>query len=352
MKANIGLVVASIVVTFLIAEGCLRLSGWQEAHYGHEKYLPTIKPSSFLVKDELLGWKLGVGKFDFFYGDTLYSSCKVNIDGNRLIPIKKTLDKSYRDNNYKKISLYGCSYTFGLSVSDTSNYPFYLQMMLPEYLICNRAVPGYSLVQMYLSIQRDVQMRNKPDIALINYGTFLDERTVLNRIWLNRFGWALKKRMRKGIIEVNYPFAKLKGNDSLIIDYLQWKDWHEDWPYRDKSAVLNMANTMFDNESVSQQKEKFSRIVLLCLIEMADYCKKHGIKVIFYGFDKTCDPVFQHLKSKGLLAIVSSVDIHEVGFNCAPFDPQHPSSKSHRIYAQEVYDCLLLSSMIKSTQLN
>jgi hypothetical protein len=79
MKANIGLVVASIVITFLIAEGCLRLSGWQEAHYGLEKYLPTIKPSSFLVKDELLGWKLGVGKFDFFYGDTLYSSCKVNI---------------------------------------------------------------------------------------------------------------------------------------------------------------------------------------------------------------------------------------------------------------------------------
>lgn len=222
--------------------------------------------------------------------------------------------------------------------------------MLPDYSICNRGVSGYSLAQMFLSLKQDVEKGNKPAIAIMNYATFLDERTVLDRSWLNRFKWSLKNGLKKQVFEVNYPYAKLADNDSLIIDYLKWKDWSEDWVFRDKSALVNVANTAFNNLVLKMRKKDYNRIIMLCIYDIVDYCNQHGIQVVFYGLNRDSEPVFEGIKSHGAITKLSSVDIHITGFNCGPFDPQHPNSKAHKIYSNEVFDCLVLNNIVNRVE--
>ncbi len=347
MKKNIGVVIVISFLMILVIEICLKLSGRQPAYYGNEKYLPVIKPASFFIKDSIFGWKLGTGKFDFYSGDSLFFSCNVDANGNRVINRNEDLHKPTEGNNQQnKIFIYGCSNTFGQSVSDTSNYPFLLQKMLPSYQICNRGVPGYSLVQMYLSLKQDVERGNKPSIAIMNYSTFLDVRTVLDRGWLNSFKWGLKKSLKNRVFTLNYPYAKLASNDSLIIDYLKWEDWVEDWPFRDKSAIVNLANTAYDNFDLQIHKSQYNKTVMQCLYAVIEYCRKNRIQIIFYGLDKQCDSVFQLLKPRGALTQLSSVDIDAPGYNCEPFDPKHPNAKAHKIYANEVLDLLVSNNLV------
>ena len=72
--------------------------------------------------------------------------------------------------------------------------------------------------------------------------------------------------------------------------------------------------------------------------------------MVFYGLNKNSKPVLEYLKSKGAITKLSSVDIHTAGFNCGPFDPIHPNSKAHKIYANEVFDCLELNNIINSVE--
>lgn len=351
MKKNSSLILFITILTVFIIEVGLRFLGYREAYNGVKKYIPVIKPASFFIKDDLLGWSMCYGKFDFYIGDSLLFTCNIGADRNRIINRSDVLLKSKQNNNQqKKISLYGCSYTFGQSVSDTSNYPFYLQSMLPNYSISNRGVPGYSLVQILLSIKQDVENGNKPSIAIINYASFLDERTVLDKSWLNRFKWALKYGAKEQLFEINYPYAKHTVNDSLVIDYLKWNDWSEDWILRDKSALINLANTAYNNFNLKIHQEDYYEIVLHCLDYIFNYCNNHGVKVVFYGLNKNSKPVLEYLKSKGAITKLSSVDIHTAGFNCGPFDPIHPNSKAHKIYANEVFDCLELNNIINSVE--
>lgn len=348
MIKKLALFFISLCSSILIIEVGLRLIGRYPAYFETEKELPIIKPTSFFKKDDILGWRSSTGKFHFFhYNGSLIFECTIDSNGNRIIPITWPLEKSTLNNHTKKnLALYGCSYTFGQSVSDTSNYPYYLQKLIPYSTIRNRGVSGYGLVQMFLALKSDVENNIKPDVAIFNYADFLDERTVLEKQWLNRFHWSISQRTKS--LEINYPYAKLVNRDSLIVEYLEWKDWSTDWPFRDKSALINLANSTFNNVLSLLNKQNNQKTILRCFDAIIKYCNENKIKLVIYGFYSN-NNVFKNLINKNVTTKISSVDIRLPDYNCSPLDAQHPNKKAHKIYAQEVFDCLLQKNLINKT---
>lgn len=348
MAKNIALSLFTICLLFFVLEAGLRLTGFKVAYSGEEKFLAIPKPDSFFVKDNILGWRLSAGNFYFFYDDSAYYKCLINIKGNRITKQNDSSIRNKRNSNVvKKIYLYGCSFTFGQSVPDSSTYPYYLQSMLTDFSVCNKGVPGYSPVQMYLSLVNDVNNGDKPNIVVINYGTFQDERSVLGRKWLNGLKWAYSKSNGLRRYEIDYPYAKLLDNDSISIEYLKWRDWSKDLPLSDMSALVNLVNNAYNNFVYKKNKKEYDRINLLCLYKILNYCKENGVQAIYYGLTGDSDSALDSLASKGAVTKLSSVDIGIEGYNCSPIDPWHPNAKADRIYAQEVFDCLVLNKMIE-----
>lgn len=324
------------IFIFLTVEICLRSLGYKPISYGILNNTQVSKPSPFYIEDDLLGWKLSSGKFDFYIQSDYVYTCNIDSDGYRIIPDAGSGLKSSL--HVKRIFTYGCSFTFGQSVSDTSNYPYYLQLMIPEYAVKNRGIPGYNLVQILLALTNDVSTGNKPDIAIINYASFLDERTILSQSWLKRFRQLLKPK--KELIRLSYPYAKNAVNDSVIIGYLPWSEWPADWPLRNKSALINLANSTYENYTDNRTGLKTQKIIIACLSSLYDYCKENNIQLLFYGFNKESEEAFKYLRTKGAFTRVASINVLEDGYNCAPQDPLHPNARAHKIYAEDVYESL------------
>jgi len=343
MIKNVLLSFGIFLLLSFSVEGILRWKGLQPAHSKESAHAILFKPDSFCVKDDVLGWRLGTGEFETYQNRTLIYKSRTNGLHNRvtsLNPSSTTFDSS------KTIFLYGCSFTFGQSVPDSSNYPFYLQSLLPEYSVQNKAVPAYGLVQMYLSLKQDVEDGRKPDIAVINYAGFQDERTALGLNWTRRFRYGIEKNTAGKMFAINYPYGRLAKKDSLVIDYCAWANWPKDFPLRNRSAFVNLLNTRYDQWSDEHNKKAFSRVSLLCCNRIMEYCAQHNIKLLFYGLDEDAKPILDSLSGRKAVARLSSVHVIDEGFNCAPLDALHPSAKAHKIYASEVLDCLLAKGWV------
>ena len=85
MIKNITLSLFTICILLIILEVSLRFAGFKAAYFGEEKFILSPKHNSFNVKDNVLGWRLGVGEFEFLHADTVYFKCMINERGNRVI---------------------------------------------------------------------------------------------------------------------------------------------------------------------------------------------------------------------------------------------------------------------------
>src|SRR5437667_250480 len=85
MKQNIILFLVTILLSIFVIEVSLRFADFKEAYFGEEKFLYFSKPDSFIVKDNILGFRLGTGEFTFFHKDSVYFQCRINAKRNRII---------------------------------------------------------------------------------------------------------------------------------------------------------------------------------------------------------------------------------------------------------------------------
>jgi hypothetical protein len=295
----------------------------------------VLKPDSFFVKDDVLGWRMGAGQFSFIINNNLVYQASINHYHERITKLSGKTSLAQTDST-ESIFLYGCSYTFGQSVADTCNFPYYLQLLMPEYDVHNKAVPAYGLTQMYLSLQQDVQSGNQPDIAIFNYADFHDERTALSRSWIRRFRHNMIKSGPDNL-KINYPFAKVINDDSVVIKYAQWKQWPRDFLLRSHLSTMNLVNSSLDNWHDKKHSKEYSKTTLLLAKEIIRFCDEHEIRVLFYGLNKDSEKTLSQLSNLNVPVMITNVDSRQAGFNCAPQDPLHPNERAHRLYSKELY---------------
>ena len=143
MRQKITIVMISTLCCLCLLEATLHLLGYLPAHVDERKSLMVFTPDSFLAKDDVLGWRLGRGEFEAFSNNIFVSKSTVGPEGSR---ITSNGTGTPPPKPGKKIYLFGCSFTFGSSVSDSGNYPYYLQALLPDHDVRNMGVPAYSPV--------------------------------------------------------------------------------------------------------------------------------------------------------------------------------------------------------------
>jgi hypothetical protein len=337
MKKNIVLFLTSVLFSVLIAEFILRLSPYKGIrHTPNLKSKIKVKPNYLLVEDKTLGWKLGLkGVYQIYYDSITLNKVTVDSLGNRWTG-------NTSKNNLPLVYMLGCSFTFGNSVNDSSSYPFQLQKMMPFCQIYNKGVGGYGLLQMFLSLKKDVEMGNFPKIAVFNYAHFHNERTPLSKRWIRNLNYNnnLDNKSKFRVGKFKYPYAILDKNNALTIKYIQKEKWPRDFWFRDKSYLIDIINTIYDKRYDKTQEKELAEISFRIALEIKKYCSEHNIKLIFTGLDKKSEDFLSKISTQGIDTLYFDVDIATPNMNLKPFDPDHPSPAAHKIYAQKLFNYL------------
>ncbi len=112
--------------------------------------------------DRRLGWVLTPG-VEVRHRTVEYSvNYQIDPEGNR--------STRQREAASLLINFYGDSIVFGIGVNNHETMPSYLAEILPHMNFTNRAVPGYSPDQYYLSFTDDLEQRRRPDAVI--FGIF------------------------------------------------------------------------------------------------------------------------------------------------------------------------------------
>jgi hypothetical protein len=184
---------------------------------------------------------------------------------------------------------------------------------------------------MFLSLRKEVEIGNKPEIAVFNYADFHIERTPLCygewvRAWNSAF-------------QFNYPYATIE-NDSIIIKKMLSKDFHKDFIFRDKSALINLIESIYNIMHDRFIRPDLFSINYKLALEIVRYCSIHDIKLIFAGIDSESLNMLNNLKEYGVETLYYDIDISLPENNCYPIDEYHPNSHVHKIYSEKIIDCL------------
>lgn len=325
-----GLLLLSLIVALFVAEAALRLLGFTPAHIGENNTGIRVEPDSFCVIDNTLGWRLGNGCYTTYLHNTaILYHCTDSLGNRQVLEYTHTIDTPVT-----KLYLYGCSYTFGQSVSDTNNLAYYIQQASTHIQVVNKGVPGFGLTQMFLSLKQDVEHGRKPQVAVFNYAAFQDGRTPLNKAWARSFKYATELSYGKEFVDFKYPYSTLNNSNTIEIKYMPWNEMPTDFPLRAYSALSNLVNTNIDNYNEKSNAEGYKKTSMRLALAIADYCNKNNIKLVFGGFDSGSKQILEVMsKQANVKTLYYDVDISLPGNNCAPFDPFHPSPKVQLIYA-------------------
>ncbi len=82
------------------------------------------------------------------------------------------------------ISFYGCSMTFGDCLHDHETFPWLVGELLPDYTVYNYGVSGYSMYQVFLTMQDSIAT-DKPKFVVVGYFEEIEERNTLYSVCHN-----------------------------------------------------------------------------------------------------------------------------------------------------------------------
>lgn len=123
-----------------------------------EKVSNTVaaKPRDIFIPHPSLGWKLRPNsKIRVTFRDILQST---DDEGWRTVMNQPKTSKN-------TVAFYGCSFTYGTSLSDSETFTSLIQESFPDHIILNRGIGGHGTVQNYIQFRSDVK-NGKVDTAV------------------------------------------------------------------------------------------------------------------------------------------------------------------------------------------
>jgi hypothetical protein len=268
---------------------------------------------------------------------TIKYSYKVRPNGSRYSGVKY-------NNKIPDINIYGCSFTFGLGLNDTSTQSYFLQKMIPNYNINNFGQPGYGMCDIYYKIKRTLDSNTK--IIIINYAHFLTDRLPGSRydtkIKNSTITTDLKEYLKKNVVITIFDI----GNSHSLIDKQVPFPIYNLIPFQNISASINLIDDLYNN---SYERKKLNKIeyTYLILKEINKLCIEKKIKLIVTNINdyKKTKSDLEYFKRIGFQIVNLGVNTDDKKYNLYPFDT-HPNELANKLFANRLLSNI--SSIIKN----
>ncbi len=301
---------------------------------GHTPYKPeqkkmVMEPAGrFFEPDSETGFRCREGHFTFTLEDSLTFTCTNNSRGHR---ITYNPDQFVLNEPQKTIWIFGGSYTYGWSVSDSEAYPRLVQQAYPSYRVVNFGVPGFGTLQSYLQYKQALDNHCAPDLVILAYAGFHDMRNINSRLWSK----TLAPYNQLGPIEL--PFAELtdEGNLSVSSRPLAYTPFR----WQDKLALANAFEGYYNRQQLEwQQANRISIALVDSFAQLTAACMSRFVLAAIVD-DSRSQNLTTHCHTLCIEYADISVDTRLPGMTNEPYD-SHPSARAHQLYAEKLLPLL------------
>lgn len=214
------------------------------------------------------------------------------------------------------IWVFGCSFTQGWGLDDDGTLPWKLQERSPDHDVFNFGVGGYGTLQSLLQYRRALRDKPRPQIAILVYADFHDERNVGASSWreanfsYERFGTTAQ------------PYARLDGAGGVRYG---WDTGEFPWMrLRARSMAIDEAMVRY-----GQIRDRFlraHRVSEVLIEQFIEESRRYGVRFVLAGVEpsEATRDTLRQFAAHGVLTVDVSTD-REDERNVIAFDG-HPSA--------------------------
>ena len=254
-----AVVVTSLLVSLVIAEGGLRLLGrrsWQPIDGGS-------KETVLHEPDGTLGWVNKPGHYLLPPHLPGGPDREVTVLGDHS---RSTGTSSAPD--VERVDLVGCSVTNGYGLSDADTFGWKLQQNHPELRFVNFGTAAYGTYQSMLRMEKILSRKPPPRLILYGFITQHEARNVATYDWLR--GLALNA----GRGHVAPPYVTLGAGD--------WLERHAPesfaiWPLADRLVLVRMADDAYMHFATRSRASQGAEATKRLIGEMARKAREHSV---------------------------------------------------------------------------
>lgn len=325
--------------TLLLLLPCLEIALriLQYQAYQHQAFRIASDPAFCLLPHHQLGFALNPGEYEVRINQGLTYTVTHDADSLR------TCGTSDSSRDLPILALLGCSYTYGIGISDSQSYGFLLQSLLPQFHVKNYAVPGYGTVQSYLQLQKMIRNDQKPEIAVIHFADFHHDRNALTPIF--------RKTLHMGYERSHQQVPQLMQSSRVPYireDSILWENWanvYQNWPGRENWPTVHFLQEVADRIQLHQLAPEAQSEQIFSMIQ--EFCQLHNIRLVVVGLNLQVrtQRTLQNLQQKGLETLDLSLDLTNSMYNNFPFDT-HPNAIAHQHFAVNLQEYLCSSSAL------
>lgn len=320
-----------MLFTLLLLETGLRLIGFGPFQFPDYTFESSPK-KCFSPKDNI-GVTLVPGTFQVTMNGKLDYTAVHTADGLR------STGTNHTEERLPIVQFHGCSFTYGMGVSDSETYPYLLQQEIPQFNIQNHGVPGYGQIQLLNQLRKQVQLFQYTKYIVLNYIPFHDERNALNAHYEEKLniGYQLTQEKSETLsADFSYPFAKLEG-DELIMDKRHIQEIVGSFELRTFSAIANQLSSLV--MKLRSNGEEDFKLTKAIIEEINQRCENLGIELLmtFMGTDSKSQEMAIYCQSIGIETVDISVDFSDDRMINTPHD-RHPSPAAHVIFSNKLSD--------------
>lgn len=309
-RTRILLVAVATVLALVAVEGALRWLGRTPFQRR------PARSRSALAADHRLGHVVtpGVSDIEFRAGPFVQTVRTTRLaDGHRITrPLADYANASPRP----QIWVFGCSFTFGVMLSDEQTFPWVAQAQLPDYEVVNFGVPGYSTFQMLLQLEDALRRPDRPAAVVLAYATFHEQRNVCARAWRTA-----------GNLPFQYPCARLNPDGTVGRTMIERNA--RTLPFADRLALVGTLESALAHLDDIQLRA--SDVTERLIREFVGQCRRANVPVVIADVfeDGRGMPMLRRLAAEGVPILNLTPNYQAPAMTFAPYDP-HPAPDGAR----------------------
>ncbi len=229
----------------------------------------------------------------------------------------------------KQVALLGCSFTFGLGVTDSETYPWLLNEMSADISFDNYGVRGYGAYQCLLTMKRILE-REPQRYQVIVYSCISDH---MLRDYYDDF--------REGNLVYTGLGRNFRGQRRL-----RHHHWLGDCTLRSINLLRNVYRQGYFETCICQDRfhsmPRRAELMGKLILSMADLAKEHKIAFLVCDLqaseDKCYADMVQEVSRKGIAYNDCSLprEPDAEGHSFVLDDGFHPNARGHRVYADRI----------------